>query len=196
LGSSPRHTPSPPLLLRSVPTPPPLIVETSGQKNANQSPKPKVQMSQLPPLPLAQRCCTAVQYTGFPLAFLPLCLRVATAILLTAMDGLRRVNTSHRRYLHMELVLLGLVQTLHDPQLFRLEQPSHSPHRFRLVRLGFFNASGDWQSPDAGLPPSGGGDEGGGSAFVSSTGRTGLRYLFCCTTDGREALGGQGGLGP
>jgi hypothetical protein len=84
-------------------------------------------------------------------------------------EGLLRVRTSHRLCLHMELVLLGLVQTLHRPQLSFVRHPSHFSHRFRRVRLGFLVMSGDWESPEVvpapGLSPGVGGGGDNGSAF-------------------------------
>ncbi len=53
-------------------------------------------------------------------------------------DGLV-LSSSHRRFLQTVLVALGLVHTLHTPQLSFLRQPSHSRHRFRLVRFGFLS---------------------------------------------------------
>lgn len=47
-------------------------------------------------------------------------------------------SNSQRRFLHTVLVALGFVHTLQTPQLSLRRHPSHSRHRFRLVRLGFF----------------------------------------------------------
>lgn len=59
------------------------------------------------------------------------------------------LSSSQRLFLHTVFVELGFVHTLHTPQLSFLRQPSHSRHRFRLVRFGL---------P---IPPPGRVDEGG-----------------------------------
>lgn len=54
-------------------------------------------------------------------------------------DGLV-LSSSQRRFLHTVLVALGLVHTLHTPQLSFLRHPSHSRHRFLLVLFVFLSA--------------------------------------------------------